>query len=265
MGIKMISFDLDGTLINDGKISKKTVEAFKILKKKGIKLIANTGRSIQSLKPIFEKLDLLSNEDMCILTTGSSICENLSGKILYHKHLTLKDYFYLKKELYGKYNMSVYTPHEIFYVDNIFQEIIVDNETLKMPIYLFDEKKELEISRINIMDDKEKLDDFMENYDKSFLKDYYYVRNIDFSVEILNKDASKGNGLIKLMKMFHILPDEVLAIGDGNNDISMFKVVKYSVAMGNAKENVKKEAKYVTDSILEDGFYNICKKMGLLD
>lgn len=263
--IKMISFDLDGTIVKNEDVSEKTIIAFKILKEKGIKLICNTGRSIQSLEKFYKKLNLLNEDDISILTTGSTIQKNLSKEIIYHTYLTLDDYFKIKENLNAKYSISVYTPNEIFYVDEIFDEIKKDNEVLKMPIFKFDENKEIEISRINIMGKKDILDDFIENHNKDFLKDYYFVRTIDISIEIFNKKASKGNTLNMLMEKYGINKDEIMTIGDSNNDLTMFKDIKYSVAMDNASDFVKSHANYITDSIDNDGFYNICEKFGLLE
>lgn len=66
-------------------------------------------------------------------------------------------------------------------------------------------------------------------------------------VEVLPKGASKGEGVKKLLEALNIHTHNVLAIGDQENDIEMLKLVNVSVAMGNAPEHVKKEAKYETE------------------
>lgn len=262
--IKLISFDLDGTILKDSKLSKAVIDAFHKLEKSGIKLVVNTGRSIDSLQEMFETLKLSGKDNCAILTTGA-VVQNIDTKeILEHFHLNISDYIHIKNSLTEKYDLSVYTPYKLYYVNEIFPEIIEDNEILSMEIEKFDENLDIEISRVNIMGSSEKLDIFEKTHDKKFLKDYYYVRNIPISIEILNKKASKGNGLKAYMDKLGIKPSEAIAIGDGNNDISMFKVVEHSVAMGNASSEVKSHAKYVTDSIDNDGFVKMLEMFNLI-
>ena len=114
------------------------------------------------------------------------------------------------------------------------------------------------------MGKEEHLNEFKKLYVDELSKDYYVVSNIPTSLEILSKKSSKANGLKFVMDYYGFTKDEVLAIGDGNNDISMFNVVTNSVAMGNASENVKKHAKYITSSIENDGFYVILKELEII-
>ncbi|KAK4523290.1 hypothetical protein GAYE_PCTG50G1183 [Galdieria yellowstonensis] len=65
-------------------------------------------------------------------------------------------------------------------------------------------------------------------------------------LEVLPFGASKGEGLVRLLKSLDVPPSEVIAIGDGENDIEMFRYVDHSVAVANASPRVKAAAKYVT-------------------
>ena len=62
------------------------------------------------------------------------------------------------------------------------------------------------------------------------------------------KGVSKGNALLKIGKENGILPEEMMAFGDAENDMSMFQAVKYGIAMGNAMESLKQIAYDVTDT-----------------
>ncbi len=262
--IKLISFDLDGTILKNSKLSKAVIEAFHKLENKGIILIVNTGRSIDSLYEMFDLLKLSGKNNYAILTTGAVVQNIDTRKIIKHFSLTLDDYRNIRKNVDNKYNLSVYTPDKLYYVNEIFPEIIEDNEILSMEMEKFVEDENIEISRVNIMGSKEKLDEFENTHNKDFIDKYYFVRNIPISIEILNKNASKGNGLKAFMKEFNIDPSEAIAIGDGNNDISMFEVVEHSVAMGNASDLVKSHAKYVTDSVDNDGFVKMLEMFKLI-
>lgn len=260
--IKMIAFDLDGTLIShDGKISNKVIQSFKKLKELGIILVPTTGRTIHSVINIAKILDIYEDNYLGIFNTGAAIQELNSSKLIYSQSLSIKDYLSIKDNLNNKYFLSVYTHEYIYLEEDPIEELLQDNENLQMEIKKLDIKKELPISRINIMGKKEILDKFKPN---SFFDKYYLVRNIPTSIEIINKNTSKGEAVKYLANRYNISLDEVLCIGDGNNDISMLKLVKYSVAMGNASDEVKKYAKFITDSVEKDGFVKILEKLNIL-
>lgn len=72
-------------------------------------------------------------------------------------------------------------------------------------------------------------------------------------VEVYSKDASKGRALAELARHLNIRKEEIACIGDGENDLSMFEAAGLRIAMGNAVEDLKKQADYVTDSNARDG------------
>ena len=72
-------------------------------------------------------------------------------------------------------------------------------------------------------------------------------------IEITQKDAQKGKALEHLCRYLGIYMEEVMAIGDNENDHSMLVRAGYPIAMGNANEEIKKIAKYVTASNDESG------------
>jgi len=73
------------------------------------------------------------------------------------------------------------------------------------------------------------------------------------NMEINSATANKGAALLELIRGLGILPEHVMSIGDGNNDIEMLSVAGFSVAMGNAEPGVKQAASYVTVSNNDDG------------
>ena len=78
---------------------------------------------------------------------------------------------------------------------------------------------------------------------------------------IIQKNIDKGVALKELMEMYGIAPEEVIAIGDNMNDMGMLTCVPNSVAIGNAREEVKAVCKYVADTNANDGVLQILKKL----
>ena len=81
--------------------------------------------------------------------------------------------------------------------------------------------------------------------------------------EIMNKGVSKGKAVETLAKEYGILKDEVIAIGDGENDLSMISYAGLGVAMGNSSDYIKEHADYVTDTNVNGGVGKVIKKFVL--
>lgn len=92
----------------------------------------------------------------------------------------------------------------------------------------------------------------------------YSVRWNPFAIDIIPEDGGKEKGIRDMLDYLSLKEDEVIAFGDGNNDIGMLDMIRTSVAMGNAEEAVKQAASYVTTDIDEDGIYNALKHFNII-
>ena len=86
---------------------------------------------------------------------------------------------------------------------------------------------------------------------------------MEYYVDMTNIGVSKASGISELSRVLNIPIEETMAIGDAENDLSMLKAAGKSVAMGNAAENIKKEADFVTLTCQEHGFANAIYKFAL--
>jgi hypothetical protein len=82
--------------------------------------------------------------------------------------------------------------------------------------------------------------------------------------DIIERSGSKAHGIEALIRHLGYDRSEIMAFGDGGNDVEMLRFAGLSVAMGNAPESVQAAADYVTDSVDEDGVYNALRHFGLL-
>ncbi|KAI9014862.1 HAD-like domain-containing protein [Gaertneriomyces semiglobifer] len=82
---------------------------------------------------------------------------------------------------------------------------------------------------------------------------FRHTQALPFAIELLPISASKGAALAMLLSQLSLTPDDVIAFGDGENDLSMLKLVGYGVAVANAMENVKQEVRYLTAASDEGG------------
>ena len=78
----------------------------------------------------------------------------------------------------------------------------------------------------------------------------------DGGFDLVNEEVNKWAGIEKMIKFYDILPEETAAIGDAENDIEMLRGARFSIAMGNASDEVKKNAQHITTHVDEDGVAN---------
>lgn len=264
--IKLISMDLDGTYFtSDNKHSNKNIEVLKECIKKGIYVVINTGRLFNTLDGVIEELGLDKTRGYAILNTGASVQSTDTGELLFSESLTKQDYLDILKYTakYPKVQLTAYTSSSIYGPNEEPNSgFAKDLSTLKLPVLSISTMKDdIKIDRINIMGEDKDIQEAVNSIPNSLLDKYFYVQNGWFSFEILNKNANKGNGLEKVAKYLNIQKEYILAIGDGNNDISMYNYAGYKVAMENAKEKLKEVAEYITKSNDEDGVAYIIEKL----
>lgn len=82
--------------------------------------------------------------------------------------------------------------------------------------------------------------------------------------DVVERGFSKAEGIKRICSRYGIPAENTWAFGDSANDVPMFAVTAHSVAMGNADEEVKEQAEYVTDDISKDGVWNALKHYGLI-
>lgn len=92
-----------------------------------------------------------------------------------------------------------------------------------------------------------------------------YARWHAQAIDIITRGDGKADGVRATLTRYGLSPEEVIAFGDGENDISMLKLAGIGVAMGNAEENVRAAADYVTAPVGEDGVSAALRRFGLLD
>ena len=254
--IKALFFDIDGTLVsfNTHKIAQSTIDGLNIAKERGIKIFISTGRPLSFINNLGDIEHLI---DGYITTNGSY---NFMGKSVISMHsipkeevLTLVDY--LNKHEYpailvGTDNTAVINHKPI--VDRIVIDTLnitnIDFSTTAKTVLQQD------ILQITPFITQEQQDIIMPQIPHC-ASERWHPEFID----TVNKQASKGKALSDIVAYNDLLISETMAFGDGGNDISMLLKAGVGVAMGNANDNVKAMANYVTSSTDDDGIYKALK------
>lgn len=262
---KLIALDMDGTLLtSEKKIAESTKIALKKAEEKGVKIVLASGRPIDGITRSLEELDLLKKDDY-VLSYNGGVVQNtrtkeivskavLKGsdlKLLYEisKDLNVNIHAFSAKEGLITPKNSEYTQHEaningINITIKDFKEID-DNE---------------EIIKVMMIDPAEILDPAIEKLPKEVYEKYSVFKSAEFFLEFTNKEVDKGLSLKKLGEYLGIKKEEIIACGDAGNDLSMVKYAGLGVAMGNATDDVKKVADYITSTNDEDGIAKVIEK-----
>ena len=270
--IKLIAIDMDGTLLNEKKhIDKAEKEAIHEAIEAGIKIVLCTGRPLYGILPFYEELGLseLDSEGYVILNNGCSIHKTKDWKLIDQVNFTSDDIEYLYK-FSESYDINFTLVNDTYYF-NIGRK--PTDELIKDAGFVFSNITDIsleeaksgkhKIMKIMFLGDPEIMADFQEKNEDIIKSKYSGVLSQSYVYEVFPKDNNKGTGLKKLAEKLGIKQEEVMAIGDGNNDIEMFEYANYSVAMKNATELAKKAAKYETDSNKNNGVAKAIRKYAL--
>lgn len=264
MGVKLIAIDIDGTLLNSKReLTPVVKEALQKAVQKGVKVVLCTGRPTSGVVDFLEQLDIVSDDQYVITYNGSLIQTTDGSQSIKEYGLSFKD-IQLVKEFADSVNVPYhFSDKEAMYTTNkdIGKYTVHEAKLVSMPLKYrtIEEIKKSKLSAMKamIVDEAEKLDQVIKEIPKSFSKRFFLIKSAPYYLEVLHKDATKGNALRVLAEHLNIQMSEVMAIGDNYNDMDMLIVAGYSVAMGNAVPTLKTAAKYVTDSNDRDGVAKI--------
>lgn len=244
--IKAIFFDIDGTLVSfqTHQIPQSTFQSLYALKEKGIKLFIATGRGKDGL-------DVLNHFPFDgYITLNGQYCYN-QEKIIYENTIQKEDLQILLDYIDKKPFPCGFTEEHTKYfnmrderVDMIHEITHNDDHPAGDCRHVIDHKIYQCMCFINEEEEKELLQHMPHCISSRWHPLFCDVSPIG---------GTKQNGIDQFLKYYHIDIAETMAFGDGGNDIQMLEHVALSVAMGNANEDVKEIADYVTDSVDEDG------------
>jgi Cof subfamily protein (haloacid dehalogenase superfamily) len=266
---KLIAIDIDGTLMNDRKeITKEVNDAIQAAKAKGVKVVICTGRPIVGVQSIIEELKLNDEEDFVITFNGALVQNTYSKDVesqITLAYENLKELYELSLKLDSPFQFfdteSLYTPNR-----EISRYTVHEAHINQIPIHYLpiDEvPKDMLIPKVMFIDEPERLNTIIANIPESLWEKYTFVKSTPFFLEILDPSVSKGNAVKQLAEKLSIKQEEVICIGDGENDLSMVEYAGCGVAMANAVSVVKEVAQFHTLSNNENGVAYAIEKLVL--
>lgn len=247
----LIAIDSDGTLRNDkGIISFKTKKAIQKQMSKGNIVVICTARPRYYTSKVSKDA---GTNDYLISSNGAEIYDVKKEKIVWATYLSSDSC----KKLY---DYAIHNNIRIMFVlentEYVTQFVRNDNQILLTEDNFIDVLNGQVKQAMVISKEKDKINLF-----KSIVRNEYNMNILDSSKDtseeawfsVVSNEVSKGVAVIKLATYLDIDPDNIISIGNDNNDISMFKISKISVAVSNATKDAKDKATRITKSNNEDG------------
>lgn len=263
---KLIAIDMDGTLLrNDKTISDLTKNSIKKATELGIKIVLTTGRPIQGIKNYLNELEITREDEYVIALNGALICRTSDYSIISSNGtLTGKDlkYIYEKVNDLNTYVHAFTNGWDLVNKKSKFSDAEEKRINLKVKVLDFfkDVDDNDEILKVVLEEEKEILDREVPKIPSELLNKYATHRSLDFMFEFMKKGCDKSTGIDVLAQLLEINKDEIIAIGDAINDVEMIEYAGLGVAMGNATDEIKEKADFVTKSNEEDGVAYVIEK-----
>jgi Cof subfamily protein (haloacid dehalogenase superfamily) len=257
--IKAVFLDIDGTMVSfkTHRVSDETKKSLQEARKNGVKIFVATGR---------HRSDIIHFDDLEFdgyMSLNGAYCW-VGPQTVFKKNIPQKDVItfidYIEKE----------PKIPCFFVEADRVTVNFINEEVRRMIELVNfsprtvvpvsELVDKEIFQLTAFFPVEREPGIME-----LLPDCSASRWYPTFADIVVKGVDKSIGIQKMCDYFGFLKEEVMAIGDGGNDITMIKYAGAGVAMGNADDEVKQIADYVTATVDEDGVGKALKQYGVIE
>lgn len=263
MEYEMLVLDLDGTLTNSKKeLTEPTRQALLEIQQLGKKVVLASGRPINGVLPLAEKLDLAKYGSFILSFNGARITQCSTGQAIYNKLLPAEVirpiYEYIRTfpgldiisydadTIISGIEPNEYTEKESF-INNMEVRVVED----------FPSVLDFPVNKLLVPGEPSVLEECMPVLQKKYHGFLNIYRSEPFFLEIMPQHIDKAYSLQKLLNSIGLTADQMICCGDGYNDISMIEYAGLGVAMANAQAPVKDTADFITKSNDEDGILHV--------
>jgi Cof subfamily protein (haloacid dehalogenase superfamily) len=257
--IRAVFLDIDGTIFYEGTTVESARRAVRQLQKRDLFVGICTGRSILHAKRIQRELGLehavYFNGGLAISNDRVVLSQPLGTDVV-QRVIQFSQHNRLPIILHTQHRTVILEPFP-----DIYRPIIEAYDFPPLELVGMEHWRDSAepVYQINVFMDRSWDHTVQNEFPECLL-----YRWDDHAVDLQKRGCDKVIGAKALLKMWNISPAFALHIGDGGNDIGMFRELGYSVAMGNASDEVKRHARWVTSSVYEDGVYRALVRLGLI-
>jgi len=270
--IRLIAFDLDGTLLNSAKIlTPRNRSALECAADKGIFLVPTTGRLFKGIPADIREFPFLR---YAITINGAAVFDTTTGDNMYRAEIPLEsaieimsylDRFPIIYDCYkdntGWMTQSMWDQAEVFAPNAYYVHSIRTNRAPVPELKEFLRRQGGSVQKIQLFSTDPALRTALLHELPLRFKNLAVSSSVDRNVEINHENANKGAALMALASHLGLARSQVMAFGDGLNDISMIREAGIGVAMQNAVEEVKSAADLITGSCEESGVAEVVERL----
>lgn len=268
MSIKVIIMDVDGTLLNSQKkLTPKTKEALIKAQRNGAKVILASGRPTSGLMDLGKELEMDKHNGLFVSFNGSKVLDCETMNVLFNEPMTVEQGKAVLEHM-KKFNVRpMIDKGEYMYVNDVYDcDIKSKGQTINIIKYesrggkfLLCEHNDLSafvdypLNKILTAGDDDYLQDNYKEMMEPFKDTLHCVFTAPFYFEFTAEGIDKAKALDTVLKPMGYKQEDMIAFGDGHNDISMVEYAGTGVAMSNAVQELKDIAQHITLSNDEDG------------
>ncbi len=269
--IQLMALDLDGTTLNpEGELSPETKEALEAAGKEGIEIVIATGRCYEALP---ESVKAVEGLRYAINSNGAQMTDMKNQEVFYENIIDQKAIPIIKERIQDcGHFIEIFIKGKAYVDPDKYQQVKDGIISYRRKEYVLATRRPQPHLMDFMMDHQDEIENINIFFDTPEAKAQMYhqletipnvtlTSSIDSNWEIGGNTTGKGTALAYLCQKKGISLKNVMACGDNPNDISMLEKVGYAVAMGNAKEEVKAMADYITDTNEENGVAKMVKKV----
>ncbi|MDF2722327.1 MAG: Cof-like hydrolase [Paenibacillus sp.] len=258
MAYKVVFFDIDGTLINEHKrLPQQAIDAVRELQQKGVETVIATGRTSYLFREFAEKLGI----DSYVSINGSYVVHK--GSPIFDRPIPRQAIEAFVEHARRHNHPLVFQGHSDYYanVENhpLIQESITSLRIDDLPKYDPDFWRNEPVYQILLHCQAKD-----EHLYQGIIPDLRLIRWHEQAMDVLPTERSKAQGIRALLQHLQVQPSEVVAFGDGLNDKEMLAMAGLGIAMGNAHDELKPFADYITSHVDEDGIGHGLRYAGLI-
>ena len=265
--IKAILLDIDGTLTNDAKeITPRTRDALLAAQDNGAVLVLASGRANMGLTGFADVLNMKDHNGIFVCFNGAKAMNYQTGEVYFQQTLTVDQGKRVLDHMHRFEVCPIYDKGAYMYLENAFFTIERDgapwsiaeyeahnNNYLLCEVTNNAEFLDWEVNKILVAGQPEYLQEHWQEMGAPFEGELSSMFTAPFYYEFTPLGVDKTKALSETFAKLGIAPEETIAFGDAQNDLSMLKWAGIGVAMGNAVDEVKEAANEITLSNNEDG------------
>lgn len=276
MTTQAIILDIDGTLLNDDKkISTKTKEALITAQQNGVKLILASGRPTTGMHLYAEQLEMEKYHGLLVSYNGAKVVDCQTKEELFNQALTVSEGKAVLEHMKNFEVKVMIDKDDYMYVNDVFdcyvpykgEEINIIQYESRGGNFKLCEKDDLaafldyRISKILTAGDPAYMQENYQAMMAPFKDSLNCVFTADFYFEFTAQGIDKAKALDTVLSPLGIHPENIIAFGDGHNDITMVEYAGTGIAMSNAVPELKAAASSVTLSNNEDGIAHVLNSL----